>query len=102
MAEFSSRKKLFTLRTNRGGEYMSQAFNAFLFERGISHQCIVPYTPKQNGVVERKNRTLLEMARCMELKESIFFFLKENILPLVFRKVITTTTYKMFFPNSSL
>ena len=44
---------------------MSHEFNAFLHERGISHLCTVPYTPQRNGVAERKNRTLLEMARCM-------------------------------------
>ena len=65
MAENFSANKLLTLRTDRGGEYMSHEFNAFLCERGILHQCTVPYTPQQNGVAERKNRTLLEMARCM-------------------------------------
>ena len=37
----------------------------FFIDKGIMHQCTVPYTPQQNGVAQRKNRTLLEMARCM-------------------------------------
>ena len=41
---------------------MSKEFNAFLAERGIKHQCTVLYTPHQNGVAERKNRSLMEMA----------------------------------------
>ena len=44
---------------------MSKEFDAFLASRGIKHQFTVPYTPQQNGVAERKNRSLMEMARCM-------------------------------------
>src|SRR5271156_5454190 len=44
---------------------MSKEFDAFLAGRGIKHQFTVPYTPQQNGVAERKNRSLMEMARCM-------------------------------------
>ena len=44
---------------------MSTAFKEFLIQRGIKHQCTMPYTPQQNGVSERKNMSLMEMARCM-------------------------------------
>ena len=37
----------------------------FLDEEGIKHEFLVPYTPQQNGVVERKNWTLIEAARAM-------------------------------------
>jgi transposase InsO family protein len=37
----------------------------FSFQEGIKHEFSSPYTPQQNGVVERKNRTLLDMARTM-------------------------------------
>jgi transposase InsO family protein len=37
----------------------------FLEDEGIKHEFSSPYTPQQNGVVERKNRTLLDMARTM-------------------------------------
>ena len=56
------------LRTDRGGEYMSQEFENFCREHGIQHQLTMPQTPQQNGVSERKNRTILNMVRCM-LKE---------------------------------
>ena len=46
MAVNVSRCKMGTLRSDRGGEYMSSEFNAFLDERGIKHQCTVPYTPQ--------------------------------------------------------
>ena len=65
MGENMSECKMGTLCFDRGGEYLSSNFNAFLAERGIKHQCTVPYTPQQNGVAERKNRSLMEMARCM-------------------------------------
>ena len=44
---------------------MSKDFDAFLAGGGIKPQFIVPYTPQQNGVLERKNRSLMEMVRCM-------------------------------------
>eukprot|EP00250_Pteridium_aquilinum_P028400 c37088_g1_i1 orf=3-284(-) len=65
MAENASACKVGTLRSAGGGEYMSKEFNAFLAERGIKHQCTVPYTPQQNGVAERKDMSLMEMTCCM-------------------------------------
>ncbi|MCO5597384.1 hypothetical protein L7F22_051460 [Adiantum nelumboides] len=63
--------KVQTLRTDRGGEYMSGAFKDFLGKKGIKHQCTMPYTPQQNGVAERKNGYLMEMARCMLKAKSL-------------------------------
>ncbi|KRX50952.1 Retrovirus-related Pol polyprotein from transposon TNT 1-94 [Trichinella murrelli] len=54
-----------TLRTDNGREYVNQRLRNFLREKGIEHQFSAPYTPEQNGVAERKNRALVEMARCM-------------------------------------
>ena len=65
MVENQTGYKVQSLRTDRGGEYMSNAFKDFLAHKGIKHQCTMPYTPQQNGVAERKNRSLMEMARCM-------------------------------------
>jgi hypothetical protein len=55
------------LRSDNGGEYSSGAFEAFCKDEGIQQQFTVPYTPQQNGVSERKNRTLVEAARAMLL-----------------------------------
>ncbi|MCO5578916.1 hypothetical protein L7F22_032765 [Adiantum nelumboides] len=63
--------KVQTLHTDRGGEYMSGAFKDFLGKKGIKHQCTMPYTPQQNGVAERKNKSLMEMARCMLKAKSL-------------------------------
>lgn len=58
-------KKLITLRSDNGKEYCNRVMSAYLREAGITHQTTVPYTPEQNGVAERMNRTLVEKARCM-------------------------------------
>ncbi|MCO5562965.1 hypothetical protein L7F22_016601 [Adiantum nelumboides] len=71
MVENETGCKVKTLRTDRGGEYMSGAFKDFLEKKGIKHQCTMPYTPQQNGVTERKNRSLMEMARCMLKAKSL-------------------------------
>ena len=53
------------LRTDNGGEYVNKAFMEFCKAQGIHRQHAVPYTPQQNGVTERKKRTLKEMANYM-------------------------------------
>ena len=58
-------KRIKILRSDPGGEYMSNKFRQHLSERGILHQKSVTDTPQQNGVAERMNRTLVEMARCL-------------------------------------
>uniref|UniRef100_A0A1J3J2T0 Retrovirus-related Pol polyprotein from transposon TNT 1-94 n=4 Tax=Noccaea caerulescens TaxID=107243 RepID=A0A1J3J2T0_NOCCA len=57
--------KIKTFRSDNGGEYTSKAFKQFLDKNGIIHQTSCPYTPQQNGVAERKNRHLMEVARSM-------------------------------------
>lgn len=54
-----------TLRTDNGTEYLSNQFKTYLSRNGIAHQMSTPYTPQQNGMAERMNRTLMERARCM-------------------------------------
>lgn len=58
-------KPLKALRTDRGGEFLSNQFSLFCEENGIRREFTAPYTPEQNGVAERKNRTVVEMARSM-------------------------------------
>ncbi|KAA0050875.1 putative leucine-rich repeat receptor-like protein kinase [Cucumis melo var. makuwa] len=53
------------LRSDRGGEFTSNEFKTFCAENGIRRPMTVPFTPQQNGVVERKNRTILNMAQSM-------------------------------------
>lgn len=58
-------RRIKAIRSDRGGEYIGDKNQEFLRKRGIVHQLTVSHTPQQNGVAERKNRTLTEMARCM-------------------------------------
>jgi transposase InsO family protein len=64
-AETQSRKKIKSLHTDNGGEYVNKDVQHLCDEAGIQLQHIVPYTLQQNGVAERKNRSLKEMASCM-------------------------------------
>ena len=58
-------KRIKALRSDRGGEYLSNEFNTYLKEHGIIPQLTPPGTPQWNGVSERRNRTLLDMVRSM-------------------------------------
>ena len=58
-------KSIKSLRSDRGGEYLLVEFRQFLEDHGITSQLAAPGQPQQNGVAERRNRTLLEMVRSM-------------------------------------
>lgn len=53
------------LRTDRGGEFNSEEFKEFCKRNGIKRQLTAAYTLQQNGVAERKNRTVMNMVRSM-------------------------------------
>ncbi|KAG6396851.1 hypothetical protein SASPL_143008 [Salvia splendens] len=53
------------LRTDRGGEFTSNEFNDFCEEAGVSRQLTTAFTPQQNGIAERKNRTIMNMVQCI-------------------------------------
>ncbi|GJW45257.1 retrotransposon protein, putative, ty1-copia subclass [Tanacetum coccineum] len=58
-------KTIKALRSDRGGEYISQEFKDYLKACGIVQQHTPPYTPQHNGMSERRYRTLLDMVRSM-------------------------------------
>ena len=85
MVENQAECKIKCIRTDNGGEYTGHCFQSICKESGIVHQFTTPYTPQQNGVCERKNRTLMEMARCL---------LFENNMPKKFwAEVVNTSNY---------
>ncbi|CAL1407138.1 unnamed protein product [Linum trigynum] len=65
VAEKESGHQIKTLRTDRGGDFIYTPFMEYFRNNGIKRQLTVRYTPQQNGVAERKNRTIVEMARSM-------------------------------------
>ena len=58
-------RKIKRIRSDRGREYESSAFNSFVQSLGIIHETTAPYSPASNGVAERKNRTLIELTNAM-------------------------------------
>ncbi|CAL8162108.1 unnamed protein product [Prunus armeniaca] len=65
MVELQSGYKIKKLRSDRGGEYTSTEFMKFCEDVGMERQLTVAYSPQQNGIVERKNRTIVEMSKAM-------------------------------------
>lgn len=65
MVEKEKGLKIKSMRCDRGGEFLSKEFNKFCEDNGIRRFLTAPYSPQQNGVVERKNRTILNMVRSM-------------------------------------
>jgi transposase InsO family protein len=58
-------KRIKRLRTDRGGKYASNSFKEFCEQNDIIHEVTPPYSPKSNGVAERKNKILKEMMNAM-------------------------------------
>ncbi|KAL0451458.1 UNVERIFIED_CONTAM: Retrovirus-related Pol polyprotein from transposon TNT 1-94 [Sesamum latifolium] len=83
------------LRTDNGGEFVNQDLQRYLNLHGIVHQMTCPYSPQQNGVVERKNRHLLEVVRA-----SLF---EANMPTSYWGEAVTVATYLINrMPSSSL
>jgi hypothetical protein len=63
--------KLKWIRVDEGGEYLSSRLKSALAEKGIELRTTAPYSPSQNGVAERLNRTLVELARAMLAEKNL-------------------------------
>lgn len=63
--ETETGRRLKTLRSDNGGEYVSLEFSAYMDQCGVRHEFTIPKTPAQNGKAERLNRTLCESIRSM-------------------------------------
>jgi hypothetical protein len=99
--EFGLRIK--KIRSDNGTEFKTSQIEGFLEDEGIKHEFSSPYTPQQNGVVERKNRTLLDMARTMldEYKTSDRFWAEAintvcyAINRLYLHRILKKTSYEL-------
>jgi transposase InsO family protein len=58
-------KEIKCVRPDRGWEYFSNEFDLFCSKNGIIHERTPPYLPQSNGVVERKNRMLMDLVNAM-------------------------------------
>jgi transposase InsO family protein len=104
--------KIKKVRSDNGTEFKNTNIEEFLEEQGIGHEFSVPYTPQQNGIIERKNRTLIEAARTMldEYKVSDQFWAEaintacHAINRLYLHKILNKTAYELLLgkkPNVS-
>ena len=83
--ETETGRKIKCLRSDGGKEYFSSQFNGYLQKMGIRSKFSCRYTPEQNGVAERKTRSVVEAARAM---------LEEKNLPKFYwAEVVRTTVY---------
>ena len=64
-------KRLKCLRSDRGGEFISHEFNNFCIEKGIKRQVSAPGTPEQNGIAERRNRSIMDCARTLMIEKKV-------------------------------
>jgi transposase InsO family protein len=64
-------RKVKSIRSDGGGEYLNHAMSEFCASKGILHQKTTAYSPQQNGIAERLNRTLLDRARAMLLESQL-------------------------------
>ncbi|GKG06441.1 retrovirus-related pol polyprotein from transposon TNT 1-94, partial [Tanacetum coccineum] len=80
-----------TVGTDKGTKFLNKTLHAYFAQEGIEHQMSTARTPEQNGVIERRNRTLVKAARTI---------LSAAKVPLFFWAEAIATTY--FTPNRSL
>jgi transposase InsO family protein len=64
-AEAEAGRKIGTLCTDRGGEFTVRSFADHCTKQGMQRHLTAPYTPEQNGVVKRRNQSVIGMARSM-------------------------------------
>ena len=103
--EFSLRIK--KIRSDNWSEFKNTQVEEYLDEEGIKHELSAPYSPQQNGVAERKNRTLIEMARTMldEYKTSDRFWAEavntacHAINRLYLHRILKKTSYELLTGN---
>jgi transposase InsO family protein len=65
LTENLSERKINILKLDNGGEYTSKYFAIFFKDAGINRELTTPYNPQQNGVLERKNKTIMEAVKTM-------------------------------------
>lgn len=65
VAERHTGRKIRALRSDRGGEYLSEALQSYFKHQGIHHELTTAYTPSENGIAERFNCTVLDLVRSM-------------------------------------
>ncbi|KAD6119247.1 hypothetical protein E3N88_10518 [Mikania micrantha] len=85
LVEKETNQSIKVLRTDRGGEFCSSEFNGYCEKCGIKRELTIPHTPEHNGVVERRNRTIMGLTRSMlKQKEMPNCFWAEGVATAVY------------------
>ena len=85
LIENHNEKKIKTFRSDNGAEFILNEFKALCKDSGIKRELTTPYNPQHNGVVERKNKTIMEATRAM---------IHDQDLPLhLWAEAVRTTVY---------
>ncbi|WVZ52697.1 LOW QUALITY PROTEIN: hypothetical protein U9M48_003734 [Paspalum notatum var. saurae] len=95
-----SHKAMRAIRSDNGGEFRNSQFENFCRDLDLEHQFSSPYTPPQNGVVERKNRTLVEMSRTMldeHMTPRRFWAEAVNTTCYIVNRIFLKTSYELRF-----
>jgi transposase InsO family protein len=103
--EFDAKVK--KIRSDNGSEFKNTQVEDYLDQEGIKHEFLPPYTSQKNGVAERKNRTLIELARTMldEYKTSALFWVEainttcHAIKRLYLHRLLKKTPYELLTGN---
>ena len=77
--ENHTEKKMKTFRSGNGREFTSEDSKKLCRDSGIKRELTTPYNPQQNGVVERKNRMIMQAIRAM---------LHDQYLPMIYGKYL--------------
>ena len=83
--ENQKERKVKCIQSDNGKEYVNKEFDFYLREHGIVRRLTVTQNPEQNGTAERKNRTLLDMARCI--------LIQSGLPPSFWAEAISTANY---------
>lgn len=84
-AELGSNNRALKIYSDNGSEYKNENLTTWLQDRGINHGFSAPYTPQQNGLIEREIRTVLDSARTM--------LLKANLTQQLWAEAVSTAVY---------
>ncbi|MBW0549240.1 hypothetical protein O181_088955 [Austropuccinia psidii MF-1] len=71
LIENTHQKKIKKLVTDGGGDFINQPFKELAEQHGFTHIVASPYTPENNGIAERENRTILDKAQCLLLSSCL-------------------------------
>ena len=88
MIENHSEKCIKTLRSDNGGEFTSNEFSEICKKAGIKRELTSPYNPQQNGVAERKNKTIMEAVKAMMHDQDLPMYL------CTYTKVFAASTHR--------